>query len=66
MLTILDIMEVDETGMIQCTVEREDGSFVVTTFVDRAQLLQFAREDAIYGTDPRLIAGSGGRTVLRH
>lgn len=66
MLTILDVQEVDDTGMIQCTIERDDGSFTVTTFTDRTQLIQFAREDAIYGTDPRLITGRGSSQVLRH
>ena len=66
MLTMHDVKEVDDSGMIQCTIELEDGSFIVTTFVDRDQLIQFAREDAIYGTDPRLTAGRGSSQVLRH
>lgn len=61
---ISDVIEVDDTGMIQCTVERDDGSFVVTTFTDRDALLQFVREDTIYGTDPRLTSGRGNWTWM--
>lgn len=65
-MIIENIQEVDDTGMIQATVIREDGSFVVTTFACRDHLLQFVREDAIYGTDPRLTSTAGYRPVLRH
>lgn len=65
-MIIENIQEVDDTGMLQATVIREDGSFVVTTFVSRDHLLQFAREDAIYGTDPRLTSTASYRPVLQH
>lgn len=65
-MRIYDVTEVDDTSMIQCTVERDDGSFVVTTFINREQLLAFVREDAIYGTDTRLTAGAGSQIMLRH
>jgi hypothetical protein len=65
-MIIENVMEVDDTGMLQATVIREDGSFIVTMFESRDHLLQFVREDAIYGTDPRLTATAGYRPVLQH
>jgi hypothetical protein len=50
MSTLSDVMEVGD-GMIQCTVERDDGSVIVMLFTDRDQLIRFIQEDAIYGSD---------------
>jgi hypothetical protein len=68
-MTILsDVMEVDDTGMIQCTVERDDGSIIVMTFCDRDQLIRFIQEDAVYGCDYTIDTGrpaiAGNRAML--
>lgn len=63
-MLVTDLIEVDDTGMLQCTIERDDGSFVVTTFPDRESLIQFVAEDTIYGTDPRLTSGRGNYTWM--
>lgn len=61
---LVDVMEIDD-DVWQATVVRDD-SMVVTVFTSRVQLMEFVRNDAIYGPEARPTTATGNSTVLRH